>query len=169
MDVFPLGEGADYSYQRAWTSKHHGTDIFASRGQPVVAVSPGHARAATDPKGGKVVYLKADDGWNYYYAHLDSWEPVLAAAGIMGVDVDAGSMLGQVGNTGNAKGKATHIHFQAAKPGGGAVDPFDLLRAVDPRRKQTPALPKGGKSLPTVDLSGAGALVMVFLLARALK
>jgi hypothetical protein len=178
VDVFPIPEGAEYSYQEGWTSAHHGTDIFASRGQAVVAVSPGRARAAIDPKGGKVVYLTADDGWRYYYAHLDAWNPELEAAGSLGVDVDAGSFLGQVGNTGNAAETSPHVHFQAAPPGGDAVDPFPLLVDVDPKFAplpdlgvQTPIPPPPADVAPPAKPPGgapeAGAGVLLALLAWA--
>jgi murein DD-endopeptidase MepM/ murein hydrolase activator NlpD len=133
VDVFPVATDANYSYERAWTSKHHGTDVFAARGTPVVAVAHGIARAAEDPKGGKVVYLAASDGWRYYYAHLDGWEPVLAEAGKLGMQVEPGTVLGYVGSSGNAVGKSPHLHFQLWTADGVVTDPYAFLREVDPR------------------------------------
>jgi murein DD-endopeptidase MepM/ murein hydrolase activator NlpD len=130
MQNFPLSDLASYSYADAWTDAHRGTDIFASRGQPVIAVADGTVRATVDPKGGKVVYLAADDGWGYYYAHLDAWAPGIEQDATP-MPVYAGAFLGQVGTSGNAEGTEPHLHFQATAPNGTAVDPFDLLRAVD--------------------------------------
>ncbi len=130
MDQFPLADAANYSYSDDWSDAHHGTDIFASRGQPVLAVSDGTVRATTDPKGGNVVYLTTPDGWVYYYAHLDAWAPEVEQ-GTAPMQVYAGAFLGQVGTSGNAAGTSPHLHFQAKNPAGETVDPYELLTAVD--------------------------------------
>lgn len=139
MDTFPLPSDATYHYTDEWSAKHQGTDIFASRGMPVVAVVAGRARAAEDPKGGHVVYLQGDDGRTYYYAHLDSRDPVLEEAGPLGVDVEAGAMLGGVGNSGNAAGTEPHLHFQISE-NGRAIDPFPELSELDPHQEPLPDL-----------------------------
>lgn len=139
MDVFPLPSDATYHYADEWTAQHHGTDIFASRGMPVLAVANGHARAAEDPKGGHVVYLTGDDGTVYYYAHLDARDALLEESGELGVDVEAGAMLGQVGTTGNAAGTSPHLHFQIAEHGR-AIDPFPELAELDPHQEPLPDL-----------------------------
>ncbi len=156
IDTFPIPEGANYSYADAWTSAHQGTDIFASRGQPVVAVAPGMARATNDPKGGKVVYLTGDDGWRFYYAHLDAWAPELEPDA-QPIQVESGAFLGQVGTTGNAEGTAPHLHFQAAPPGSGAVDPFALLQSVDP--KFSAPAPSPGAQPPKTSTAKAALVV----------
>lgn len=106
---------------------HRGTDIFAPAGASVVAVDNGDARKDIDPKGGQVVYLKADDGTVYYYAHLDSW------TGDYPRRVEMGQQLGTVGTTGDAQGKDAHLHFEV-HPNGAAVsvDPYPLLLDVAP-------------------------------------
>lgn len=144
MDLFPLSELGSYGYSQAFDKRpggHHGTDIFAPRGSTVVAVASGMARATEDPKGGHVVYLNADDGARYYYAHLEDWTAPLQVGRT--VRVDAGAVLGHVGNTGNAQGTSPHLHFQAWLPAEGLVDPYYLLRQVDPKGPDTdlPDLP----------------------------
>lgn len=132
LNVFPLPTDVNYDYEDAFTSKHKGTDIFAARGTPVLAVDAGIARVAEDPRGGHVVYLRAADDWRYYYAHLDSFDPVLEAAGKLGMQVAEGTPLGFLGSSGNAAGKSPHLHFQMSKEDVTA-DPFDSLAAVDLR------------------------------------
>lgn len=103
--------------------KHEGIDIFAPRNTPVIASAQGVvSRVNTTPIGGKVVWLQ-DPGRNQslYYAHLDSQlvQP--------GQRVSIGDTLGLMGNTGNARGTAPHLHFGIYKYGRGAVDPFPYV------------------------------------------
>jgi hypothetical protein len=153
VDVFPIPEGINYGYAGAFNAKHRGTDIFANRGVPVVAVSNGHARRATDKLGGNVVYLRGTDGTSYYYAHLQSWAPDLEAAGDAGLDVEAGALLGFVGNTGNAANTAPHVHFQLATPDGQTVDPFPYLVEVDPLVTEPPLPVQSEIPPPPADLA----------------
>jgi murein DD-endopeptidase MepM/ murein hydrolase activator NlpD len=107
---------------------HHGVDIFAPRGTPVVASADGRVtRANVTNLGGKVVWLRdARKGRNLYYAHLDS------QAVRPGMDVRVGDTLGFVGNTGNAITTPPHLHYGIYYRGEGPVDPFPFLR--EPRR-----------------------------------
>src|SRR5690606_6321435 len=86
---------------------HHGVDIFAPRGTPVLAAAEGTvSRVRETPRGGKVVWLRDEArGQNLYYAHLDSQ---LVAGGER---VRVGDTLGLVGNTGNARTTPPHLHF----------------------------------------------------------
>jgi murein DD-endopeptidase MepM/ murein hydrolase activator NlpD len=123
LKVFPVDASARPQFADAFGS-HRGTDIFAAVGSVLRAVDDGDARAATDPKGGNVVYLRSDDGTVYYYAHLSSY------AGEFPRRVAAGDELGAVGTSGNAQGKTPHLHFEVHPNGGDAVDPFPLLVAL---------------------------------------
>jgi len=177
VDAFPLPEAASYHYADEFSAQargHKGTDIFAARGLPVLAVAGGKARATIDPKGGKVVYLRADNGWSYYYAHLDSWAPPLEAARLAGrvVDVDPGALLGQLGNSGNAKGTSPHLHFQISPPGLGPIDPYPALQAVDPHVEwpnlgtmpNVPPIPKAESDDEPLERSPASWAIIVILL-----
>jgi murein DD-endopeptidase MepM/ murein hydrolase activator NlpD len=88
--------------------RHRGIDIFAPRGAPVIAVTDGIINYIGDqPKGGLCLWLTAESGTSFYYAHLDRW-----AAGIYeGMEVRSGDLLGYVGNSGNAIASAPHLHF----------------------------------------------------------
>jgi murein DD-endopeptidase MepM/ murein hydrolase activator NlpD len=104
--------------------RHEGVDIFAPRGTPVVAASDGLVVRVTESNlGGRVVWLRDfSRGLTYYYAHLD--EQLVRA----GTRVDAGETLGTVGNTGNAKTTAPHLHFGIYARGEGAIDPDAFIR-----------------------------------------
>lgn len=140
---------ANYAYAQAFDRRaggHHGTDIFAPLGTPVLAVVTGDVtRAALNEGiGGNVVYLKGDGmfGRKIYYAHLDSIEPDLLQG--HPVHVQAGDVLGYVGNTGNAAKTDPHLHIQVSNPNGLSItDPFPHLQDVDPKA--------GGASRPDPD------------------
>jgi murein DD-endopeptidase MepM/ murein hydrolase activator NlpD len=174
VDRFPIPPTERYHYADEWTATHHGTDIFAPRGTPVVAVSSGYATVREDAKGGHTVNLRADDGWRYYYAHLDSYAPRLST---MGVHVNAGDLLGIVGNTGNAAGTSPHLHFQVWSPNGVSADPWSYLVAADtqlgapapdvlPSQPSIPPPPEDVlTSSPAADAGrGAGALALLALI-----
>jgi len=105
--------------------RHHGVDIFAPKGTPVVAVTAGRVRTGTSNLGGKHVWLAG--GWfsvaspRYYYAHLDEF------AVDSGVTLQAGDVLGYVGNTGNAINTPPHLHFGIYTTGG-PVDPEPFIQ-----------------------------------------
>lgn len=84
---------------------HKGVDMFAARGTPVVAPVSGSVEFRPVTLGGLAFHLWGDDGNYYYGAHLDSYGPVSG-------QVDAGTVVGYVGDTGNARGTSPHLHFE---------------------------------------------------------
>jgi murein DD-endopeptidase MepM/ murein hydrolase activator NlpD len=91
---------------------HQGTDIFAAFGTPIVASGPGVVIArGRHPVGGLSVWVTGDDKMAFYYAHLQSFGDVKA-----GDRVEAGTVLGYVGDTGNAEGGSPHLHFSIHPP-----------------------------------------------------
>lgn len=107
--------------------RHHGVDIFAPRGTPVVAAVDGRiTRVRNGGLGGKVVWLRGHArGEHYYYAHLDS-QMVRS-----NTYVQAGDTLGLVGNTGNARTTPPHLHFGIYQ--NGPHDPFPYVFLPDER------------------------------------
>ncbi|TCP67995.1 M23 family metallopeptidase [Sphingomonas sp. PP-CE-1G-424] len=111
---------------------HHGTDIMAPSGTPVLAAAPGRVeKLFQSGLGGITLYVRSPDRrWTYYYAHLAGY-----AAGIReGMAVKAGDTLGYVGDTGDAGAGNYHLHFGLTKmqPGerwwqGENVNPYPLL------------------------------------------
>jgi murein DD-endopeptidase MepM/ murein hydrolase activator NlpD len=105
---------------------HHGDDIFAPLGAPILAVATGTVfSVGWNEIGGNRLWLRDGAGNEFYYAHLSAYTPLA----LNGNRVNAGDVLGFVGNTGDAQGTPFHLHFE--------VHPVDLLGlgydgAVDP-------------------------------------
>ncbi len=103
---------------------HEGVDIFAAKGTPVIAPADGIVYStATNNLGGKVVWLyDLQRGQTYYFAHLDSqWVST-------SVKVKQGDTIGQVGNTGNARNTASHLHFGIYR--NGSLDPLHYIHTT---------------------------------------
>ncbi|MEM6646500.1 MAG: M23 family metallopeptidase [Bacteroidota bacterium] len=109
--------------------RHHGVDVFAPRGTPVVAVANGPITRVQDTRlGGKVVWQRdSRRGLAIYYAHLDS-QSVRPRQ-----QVRIGDTLGTVGNTGNARTTPPHLHFGIYQRGPHDPLPFIDTAAPEPR------------------------------------
>lgn len=123
--------GDTFGAPRGKDRQHHGVDIFAKRGTPVLAATQGVVTTVRDSGlGGKQVWVVGPAGQRHYYAHLDDWVPGLA----MGNLVQPGDMLGVVGDTGNAKGTPPHLHY-GIYGRDGPVDPLPLMHAASPGKR----------------------------------
>ncbi|HEX4902066.1 MAG TPA: LysM peptidoglycan-binding domain-containing M23 family metallopeptidase [Acidimicrobiales bacterium] len=111
----------DWGFPRSGGRSHAGNDMFAPRGTAVRAPVAGRVDIATGAIGGKQFRLTAPDGSLYFGSHMDSF----GATG----QVSAGTVIGTVGDTGNARGGRPHLHFEVHPGGRSAANPFPLLRA----------------------------------------
>jgi murein DD-endopeptidase MepM/ murein hydrolase activator NlpD len=102
---------------------HQGTDIFAAFDTPVRAPADGVLRFAEEAVGGKSAYVTAADGTFYYMTHLKAFAPGMTS----GRRVTRGTVVGLVGDSGNAKGGPPHVHFEIHPQGGSAVNPKPVL------------------------------------------
>ena len=146
--VFPVGDphsfgdsfGAPRMMGTQYEHAHQGTDILAPRGTPLLASERGIiTKMGTGTLGGNKLWVKGESGTYYYYAHLSAF-----AEGLQNGDtVDAGELVGLVGNTGNASGGVTHLHFEIHPDGGPAVNPYPLLKVVDDLNQQAKAAEQG--------------------------
>ena len=134
LKVFPVAGANSYSDDYGaprHQGRHEGVDIMADKGTPLVAVDDVTVKRLSRVEtglGGIWVWLQRADGTEYYYAHMSSILPGVEA----GTTLAAGQVFGAVGNTGDARYGATHCHFELHPGGGGSVDPYSDLVAVDP-------------------------------------
>jgi hypothetical protein len=111
---------------------HHGDDIFAPLGAPILACADGTVfSVGWNNVGGNRLWLRDGQGNEFYYAHLSAYSPSARD----GNRVKAGEVVGFVGNTGDAEGTPYHLHFEVhpvsylALGYDGAVDPTPYLNA----------------------------------------
>ena len=103
--------------------RHRGIDIFAPRGRAVVSATRGIVvTVGTNRLGGRIVRVLGPGGQWHYYAHLDRFADVRT-----GDVIAAGTVLGYVGTTGNARGTPPHLHYGIYRFRGGAINPYPLL------------------------------------------
>jgi murein DD-endopeptidase MepM/ murein hydrolase activator NlpD len=134
--VFPVVGGTGvldtFGATRAGVDWHHGDDLFAREGTPVVAVADGVVFSVGRQRlGGRRLWLRDRAGNEFYYAHLRRF----ARLARDGQQVRAGELVGYVGHTGDAEQTPSHLHFEihpASLLGlgyDGAVDPTGYLRS----------------------------------------
>ena len=103
--------------------RHEGQDLFAPSGTPVYSATHGFVLRIGDAGiGGNAVSVMGAGGRVYYYAHLSRFAPGLR----IGDEVTDQTVLGYVGNTGNARTTPPHLHF-GVYGRNGALNPLPLL------------------------------------------
>lgn len=123
------------SFWHPWGDhKHAGIDIFAKKGTNVhpaiggIVVATGHNLGA----GGNCILILSS-GWRlHYYAHLNEIYTNIGAI------VAQKSVIGKVGNTGNAKGKPPHLHYSISSiipQGDWRWEPKQVLFYINPTKE----------------------------------
>ncbi|MDX2342679.1 MAG: M23 family metallopeptidase [Acidimicrobiia bacterium] len=127
----------DWGDARSGGRSHLGTDIFGHKHSAVVAVADGFVtKMAESSRSGFHVRIEHRDGWESWYMHLnnDSLGTDDGSGGTggafpedieVGMFVAAGTVIGYVGDSGNAEGSSSHTHFELHN--GRAVNPYPYL------------------------------------------
>jgi murein DD-endopeptidase MepM/ murein hydrolase activator NlpD len=128
----PVSFTDTFGAARADVGWHHGDDIFAPLGAPVLAVARGTVfSVGWNNLGGNRLWLKDGQGNEFYYAHLSAFAPRT----VNGARVRAGDVVGFVGNTGDARATPYHLHFEIHPRSllgmgyDGVIDPTNYLEA----------------------------------------
>ena len=127
--ICPVQGGASFidswGFPRSGGRKHKGVDMFNARGTPLLAVVDGRIKFSFNSLGGRSTHLYADNGVVYYYTHLDAHPTNISS----GQRVSKGTVVGYLGNSGNARYTSPHLHFEI-RPGGKAVNPYPTVRSA---------------------------------------
>jgi peptidoglycan hydrolase-like protein with peptidoglycan-binding domain len=138
--VFPVQ--GPCSFENTWHAprgngrQHLGVDIIAKEGNLLYAVADGTITkmytVGTDKLAGNGVRLTMADGTYFFYGHMSR-----VADGItIGTKVKAGQVVGYNGKTGATN--TPHLHFEVHPGGGEAIDPTNIVAAVDGCKNTAP-------------------------------
>ncbi len=134
------GYSNNFGDPRSGGRSHAGIDIMSPKMTPVVAVASGTIGWMHNEQGGDccALELNHDDGYESWYIHLNNDTPGTDdgngwgfAPGIeRGVHVEAGQLIGYVGDSGNAESSGSHLHFELHAPDGSVINPYTHLNAA---------------------------------------
>lgn len=128
----------DWGAGRSGGRRHQGTDIFSEKLTPVVAVADGFVqRVRESSRPGWYIWIRHADGYSSWYMHLNDdvpgtdngrgGEEFAIAEGVeKGAFVQAGQVIGWVGDSGNAEHTRPHTHFELHRDGS-AINPYPYL------------------------------------------
>jgi hypothetical protein len=141
--IFPVvGKVAyidDFGAPRAG-GPHQGNDILSEKKSPAVAAEAGTVKYwTTSASAGCMLYLYGESGTTYRYIHLNNdltmkndnrGKCVKGTAYTVknGAKVAAGQQIAYVGDSGDANGGNSHLHFEVHPGGGKAVSPYPYLQ-----------------------------------------
>ena len=133
---------------------HEGNDILAPKMTEVVAVSTGTVGWVSDEC--CAFELLHDDGWSSWYIHLNNDSPDtddglgwgMVDGIVPGATIEAGQLVGWVGDSGNAEDAEPHLHFELHRPNGEAIDPQKHLLAATVLDEPIGGSPEEGAARP---------------------
>jgi murein DD-endopeptidase MepM/ murein hydrolase activator NlpD len=145
--TFPVAATVHYSDDfgdcREGCTRHHmGNDLLGAKLMHEVAASAGTiawVHADNTGTAGNMLQLTGDDGWVYWYIHINNDTPgtddgknpkkwILAPGIHAGSKVKAGQFVSYMGDSGDAESTQPHLHFEIHMPNGTVIDPYTSLR-----------------------------------------
>jgi putative cell wall-binding protein len=133
---------------------HAGQDLMGTKLQELVAAASGTVTYLQQTKiSGNLLEITDADGWVYTYIHLNNDTPGTDdgeaersdtfGPGIeKGASVEAGQLVGYMGDSGNAEDAGTHLHFELKDPSGVTVNAYTALQEathIDEAKGATPS------------------------------
>jgi murein DD-endopeptidase MepM/ murein hydrolase activator NlpD len=127
-----------FGASRSGGRRHKGNDLIAPRMTEVYAVAAGTViDVDTHHLSGRSVKIDHGGGWESYYLHLNNdnigtddgnapWTLTVAPGIEVGAKVEAGQLIGWVGDSGNAEWTTPHTQFEIHLDGR-ALNPYELL------------------------------------------
>lgn len=116
---------------------HQGIDVFGTKMQQLVAVTSGYLShvAFPEPYYGYGIFLRGDDGYEYWYLHVNNDTPgtddgqggginAYAIDIMTGYPVTKGQLVGYMGDSGNAETTSPHLHFEIHRPDDNVINPY---------------------------------------------
>lgn len=140
-----------YGARRSGGRRHKGNDLMAPRMTEVYAIASGTIHyVGINRLSGRNVKIDHGGGWESYYLHLNNdnldtddgdapWTLTVAPGVEEGMKVEAGQLIGWVGDSGNAEWTSPHTHFELRRDGV-PVDPYGILTEAFERDRQSEAL-----------------------------
>ena len=145
----PVSYSNDWGACRDGCSRHHqGNDLLGVRMQPLLAATDGvvsRIRYENAGNAGAIITLTDADGWSYNYFHVNNDTPGSDDGGAgpqwqispyitVGTRVEAGRIIGYMGDSGNSEHSVPHLHFEVRRPDGTPVNPYPSLQAAQQRQ-----------------------------------
>jgi hypothetical protein len=145
--TFPVAAPVTYTddfgaCREGCTRRHMGNDLLGAKLMHEVAANAGTiawVHADNTGTAGNMLQLTGDDGWVYWYIHINNDTPGTddgknparwrLAPGIKaGSKVKAGQFIAYMGDSGDAESTQPHLHFEIHQPNGTVIDPYTSLR-----------------------------------------
>lgn len=117
VGLFSPGVATDKNHPQG----HNGVDLKAGRGTPVYPIASGVVKevGSSTKSGNYVTCLHENGGVQSFYAHLDSINVRKDQK------IDRSTSIGSVGDSGNAKGRGAHLHYEV-KINGSLTNPLGI-------------------------------------------
>ena len=141
QETAPTVFSSSFGAGRSGGRRHTGNDLMAPKLTEVYAAADGIVTVIdTSSLAGRYVEIAHQDGWSTRYIHLNNddvgtdngsadWALTVVPGLRVGSRVEAGELIGYVGDSGNAEGAGSHTHFEIAHEGG-EIDPYEYLKAA---------------------------------------
>ena len=147
QETEPTIFSSTYGAGRSGGRHHTGNDLMAPKMTEVYAAAAGVVTAMdTHGLAGRYLEIEHESGWSTRYIHLNNddpgtdngsadWSLTVASGIVVGSVVEAGQLIGYVGDSGNAEWTGSHTHFEIAHEGR-TIDPYSLLKDAYARAEE---------------------------------